>query len=729
MELTKSQKNAVNKLVTHYVTGDSFCSFKAPTGAGKTFMASSFISEVFANAKETGEKTMVIVATISNAELPKAFAKKLDDYKSFHIYNDYDVEFIASPSASAKSAKSSESIKEFEVKENKVYVFGISSFGKKMIFNKNRTLQTFIAQAKAEGYKLIFIRDEAHIGAKESIEKEESVRFDEIMSQGSDFIIKMTATPKTRENLVELTIEDMSEDGVKLLKESMRKSKQIGEISNQDIINEAISKFIESKKEYASLDNFIIKPAMLIQVMNEKDYEKDPIKNQEFKDGLKILEDSLQKAGLVYLKYLNEKEVVGSSVEATLEYASELDSLIDVVIFKIGPATGWDIPRANTLLQLRNVSSETLNTQILGRIMRNPYPGLKWNHITDKYYVYSNYQKPSRDAAVYQLKEYLLDTKFMSGYINQNDRVVSRNLNKYKEEVIKYLDSSSFINVLKDSTPNDIIYDRNSYGKAKIINKIPNYVNLKIYNINKYKEVGDSLHTELFDKKLESISKELGINIEVIKYHFFNKASILLDMKNKTSSWHHSEDPYNLKEGVSLLENYQIWVDNVEPKEIKTNWIKNYGYYQVTGDENIQYLDSNPELVFIEKIKDLLSQEQKDRISFLAKMPTLGSKIYFEYYSEISGKIAKSYMDFAILFEDKVIMVEVKSKDADYSEEKTDELLFAYSKYMSKFKSKNVNLVLYQYDKIEKSHHLNMMKDGEWVKDIAFREAFDYLLK
>jgi DNA or RNA helicase of superfamily II len=57
------------------------------------------------------------------------------------------------------------------------------------------------------------------------------------------------------------------------------------------------------------------------------------------------------------------------------------------------------------LVQLRNVSSDTLNVQTIGRIRRNPNPSfpddelmkINPNSISKNYYVYSNYEKSNRE--------------------------------------------------------------------------------------------------------------------------------------------------------------------------------------------------------------------------------------------------------------------------------------------------------------------------------------------
>ena len=97
--------------------------------------------------------------------------------------------------------------------------------------------------------------------------------------------------------------------------------------------------------------------------------------------------------GFSWVKYFGDSDKESNRVYGSnfsLNDITNSDSDIDVIIFKVGPSTGWDIPRACMLLQLRNVSSIKLNTHTIGRIKRNPYPNLEKHEVTDKYYVYSN---------------------------------------------------------------------------------------------------------------------------------------------------------------------------------------------------------------------------------------------------------------------------------------------------------------------------------------------------
>ena len=65
MKLTKSQKRAVNRLLEAYLNHDKekVVCFKAPTGSGKTFMASEFIARILGKAASINQKTIVVFMT------------------------------------------------------------------------------------------------------------------------------------------------------------------------------------------------------------------------------------------------------------------------------------------------------------------------------------------------------------------------------------------------------------------------------------------------------------------------------------------------------------------------------------------------------------------------------------------------------------------------------------------------------------------------------------------
>lgn len=752
MQLTKSQKNIVEKLYKKYLSvieskrdqnnsNDWTVNFKAPTGSGKTFISSSLCSKIFEhNFLIDKAKIIIVIGTISNAELPKQFAKKLNNYKKYHRFSNYDIEFISSPSNS-KSSKI-EDVKGFNLNNNKIFVFGISSFGKNTLFYQNGILNEFITNIKKDKYQLIFIRDEAHRGALKNagLNKNDLEKFDAILTHNSDYVINMTATVKSNNNLIELKESDLQSDGEYLLKNNLIIPKFYEDEIDDDaiVIDKAINNFIEIKKEYLNLEGVNIRPAILIQVDN--DYKNDFIKHNQFIETMDLLETKLKTAGLRYLKYIDIPYISENVGPATLEYASKIDSLIDVIIFKIGPATGWDIPRANMLLQLRNISSETLSIQTLGRIKRNPYPNLVKNDICDKYYLYSSYQVPSRERTCYELKPEFNETYLYVGKINKKSLKHKLFRNKYNNEVIKWLKSEDFNQKITEFKNDEIVYSNEKFCDTQKINKIPNYVALLIYNAQKKKEYNDdknSLLISAFDETLIEIATKLKKDIEIVKYIFFNNINYVKDcFSNSLKSLKDKTESYEISYNGKLKNRYQLWIDNkIDPKKFNTKNIKNYGYVQITNDNKekyIQYLDSTPELKFYNLFKEhiLDNNENNIKINFFAKMPTLGSEIYFEYFSDTNQNICKSFMDFALVTNKKTYMFEVKSDDEDYNPDKTKELAFAYKKYMQKILYDNeykLELIIYKYNKEKQSHsfHFWDKNNNKWNESNEIKLVFD----
>ncbi|WP_369021595.1 DEAD/DEAH box helicase family protein [Mycoplasmopsis synoviae] len=164
LKLTETQKNAVDQIVEYWRKKQSKeLIFKAPTGSGKTFMMAQVIDKMISQANI--KKLFFIIATPSSAELPKQFFNKLNYYKnSFLNKNKVKIELIESPSSTNKKDYKSYHLKP---EENKVMIFGKSSFGKKRIYTEQEIIDALFNEIKNDSsFELIYIRDEAHIGTK-----------------------------------------------------------------------------------------------------------------------------------------------------------------------------------------------------------------------------------------------------------------------------------------------------------------------------------------------------------------------------------------------------------------------------------------------------------------------------------------------------------------------------------------------------------------------------------
>ncbi len=718
MILTKSQENAVNKLINFYNNSSKkIVSFKAPTGSGKTFMASVFISRILEqNLITKKKKIMFIIATISDAELPKSFSNKLESYKKYLSFQNFEVEYRMSPSLNAQRI---ESIKPFNLEENKILIFGTSSFGKKKIFSEEGILDNFTEEIKnSSEWEVIYIRDEAHKGAnKFSKSDEKDIKtIDSKLNDVASFIIQMTATPNGSNPIIELKSEEMKNDGVNLLKEQAINPNITEEIINDDsekftILKLAIDQFKnEIKINYKKLENdgVYIRPAMLIQV-SSRIQEKEVEFNQNMSKIEKIIDD----AGLTYMKYFSDEKKSGNiKADATLEEASKNDSLYDVIIFKIGPATGWDIPRACMLVQLRSICSETLNIQTLGRIKRNPYPNLKFNEITNKYYVYSNYQERSRELEGYKLKDKFKSKLFYQGTIQKDNKNRELVFDNYYKKIEKIINNMVFIQLCKKYSSKNIlehpdysenyVTEKGSYNlSAKLY--IKNKIQLRIF-INDKILKNNILFSNYVVMLIENFSEKKLIDKDIVIYTIMK--DYINDFKNAlTSSYknNRNKEKFNLINSVKAQEFYQIWVSNDDIKKIQgLEKQENYGYQLIStikDEKNVQYLDSYAEMCFLKEFlheveaKNKYSQERIN-INFFAKMPTLGSNIYFEYFSVMEQNYLKSYVDFMLITESgKIYMIEVKSHN-DYDKSKTSDLLESYKQYMLENGTNNLELCL-----------------------------------
>ena len=684
MILTRSQKNVVELVFGQYKINKQIVNFKAPTGSGKTFMAAHIISKILAT--NHSNKIMVVIATVSNAELPKAFARKLENYKKFLNFSDFEVEFRESPSSKNEKI---EQVKEFRLENNKVLVFGTSSFGKKKIFTEQKILDNFIYEAKEKEWKIIYIRDEAHKGSSKPAQTKELeyANFDEKMINLAFFTLQMTATPKNNLNLIELTNEQLKDDNVNLLKEDHKyNSFQQNSSTSVEIIEEAFNKFEKIKQEYKKLDIFI-RPALLIQV----DSKNRNITQEEYNKTIYSLIAKIKKRNWNYLKYFSNDVESNTKEEHTLESASKLDSSYDIIIFKVGPATGWDIPRACMLLQIREVSSDVLNKQTIGRIKRNPLPGLKFNKITNKYYIYSNYQEGQRDLLNYCIKDDFKNKEIKSGKINFDLDSKSLIRNEYTKGFEKILNNTVFISeVEQNHLKKRLILEENSFlSKGNNTHNvstiyIENFFRLKIFNNENI-----LLNKTYFNSEIINLIKDYCFKTKYAKeIVFYTLLKTFLDHIKKVYAKSIKNNFLNIKYSIdreNVVHNYSIWKTK-QKVDVEKN--EKYGYTLILGQnmqnqKNIQFLDSHPERIFLKKIIEIINKSKyKEQVSFLAKMPTFNSKIYFEYISTSDYKKHKSYIDFCLeLKNKKILMVEVKSQNHDYDEKKTLDLIDAYSKY------------------------------------------------
>ena len=703
MQLTKVQNNAVDQLIKKYRSGIKILDFKAPTGSGKTFMISHFIANLF-HQHFGNKKIVVLLATLSSSQLPKQFANKVNQYMDY-LPHRYQVEHKMSPSKQTKLPK--DYTPTFFPENKKLIIVGRSSFTQSSIFVKEGVFDQFLAQVKHENYHLVYIRDEAHHGGLVKGERltKKDQKFESRIQEAADFVLRMTATMNPANEQVVIERDDIVENDTQhLLKSTPLKNHNLkllpSQVNNWEFLQLTIDQFKALKEEYKTLEkkDISINPAMLIQVDSETSKNKDT-----FKKDIDQIIRQLEINGLYWVKYFASHQKTSNlrQVPSLLEL-SKNDSTVDVVIFKIGPATGWDIPRACMLVQLRNVDSSTLNQQTLGRIMRNPIPNLRKEEVTDQYYLYSNYQKATRPMRHYRLKDSFQKLQWVKGVNMKKDHLVKWT-KRYVREVSDYFDE--YANIFIDGVtqlfrkdhlvyrPLDHIEEQTGVTVAVGGRAIDNAIALKVFLLGKKHEHEALLKpitylVDLFCQKHHISPSD--------KFWYFLVDTQLNELNNLMQK-ENPETDYRVQKTGNLPLSYNIWEDTHNHHTVFFEGIKEvYAYTNSEKDQQHQQaLDSKPENIFMQRIVNDIQDAYQDgeewvkHIHVWTKNPNRVSQIYFEYLHQ--GKESKKlFLDFVFkIKEDAFLYVEVKSADHDYDPAKTQEIHTILQKYSQDQKNKS----------------------------------------
>ncbi len=733
MELTSLQLKTTTEILNLYDPNQKvICEFKSPTGSGKTLMASYFISALI--EQNPNDKFIFVIATPSSSSLPYFFEQKINKYKVDLPYSNFEVEYIQSPSS--KQTDKTESIKKIIPEQNKVYIFGKASFGSGRILSEYRIIDDFIVSAIDKGYKLIYIRDEAHIGGERQIN---DTNFETLMNSNASFVLKMTATPDNQNPFTKKVILKESQlnnpvlnDGKWLLK-TTPVSLLDRNLEDTEILGDAIKRFKEIKEDYAKL-NIGIHPAMLIQVDN--DAPKDPVRSKEFKETLIKIKETLNAHNMAWVQYFGNNDKDSNRVykkDFTLDEISENNNIIDAIIFKIGPSTGWDIPRANMLIQLRDVCSSSLNIQTLGRIKRNPYPNLEWNATTSKYYIYSNTQEANDNDVIeynYKVRDKFSKETFLSIDIENKAEIKdSKSNEEFKKNFSTWLDGmeNPILQEIERTFIDNKIYRKvlNTVNGNQIYTTITNpFIFLRDYKrfIIANKQLYDLIKsiTDIFCDK-HNIQKEF-LNIILLNNHKKDILNIISKTRTGKPKYKITEHTYNPDFYKEIYERDQ------ERVQISK---KDY-LFGINEDDllnkNQQPLDSTPERFVFNLIQDYT--QDCDGIHIWAKNLT-ASNIFGEYLDDMLN-VKKSYFDFILKFENGFYLyIEVKGIP-DINADKTELLKNAYSDYFNKriddLFSPKLAIAVWEVNTTNSSIHSSVYYDKQTITEDLNKLSAEKLL-
>jgi type III restriction enzyme len=305
--------------------------FQSPTGSGKTKMLARIIEEY--KISNPTDKFLFIVASISTGGIEKQnyFSLKECERNGFN----FKVEHI--------SSGLTQPIKPSYLTD--VLTIGEASFKNKSLLFEDHLLEEYLQKVYDSNKKIIFIRDEAHIGTK--IGKEDSQNLSRL-NKYFDKILYLSATLenfqdkiKVRE-AVEMTLIEAQEN--KLIKNYVILNND-GQI-NKTINEKQLFEYGCDKLNYLKTNVYpifskkldrVFNPALLVQISNVEQGEnqiKEIVevcekKNLTYAFALDKSGDSFQASGTMY----KNKKIKREDLQKN-------DSDIDVIIFKYSVATG-----------------------------------------------------------------------------------------------------------------------------------------------------------------------------------------------------------------------------------------------------------------------------------------------------------------------------------------------------------------------------------------------------
>jgi len=353
--------------------------FKAPTGSGKTVMASALLDELTQELPEDGDCIYTRVAWVWIA--PNKLHQQ--SYRSMRNF--------FSETRSLRPVMFDECDHLEGLQQGDVLFLNWESINKDnavMIRDneQNRTLFELMRRTRIQNnVPIVVIIDEEHMFGGRNATKSEKV----LRSINPKIELRISATPVTmsfqavevrRKDVVE---EEMIKKGVELNPCVRSNNEQTSLTVNQQLLVKALKKREELAKAYAE---YGINPLLLIQLPNDS---SDTLSNDE-KTIAEEMKTYLQE--MCNISVDNGKLAVWLSKDKSpnLNTITKPNDMTEVLLFKQAIALGWDCPRASVLLIFRELKSMTFTTQTVGRILRMPEQRFYHDDRLNHGYVYTN---------------------------------------------------------------------------------------------------------------------------------------------------------------------------------------------------------------------------------------------------------------------------------------------------------------------------------------------------
>lgn len=392
MERIEFQEQAVEQLLSQFKAlwkqpqRQIPITLKAPTGSGKTYMTEKFICELTKQPDWVQDVAFVWITFSDDLAMqsrdkfmdyfPTSLPGRLLTIQDFQqgAMRERDILFMNWQKLVSRSA------------ENRVLRRPDDQRNEK---ESGFYFEDVVELTHAEGREFILIIDESHKNVTDA-----AVR-DVINPIDPKIILKVSATPESeptasdilnhRAGFVEVNRQDVIDAGMIKRELICQTEEDIKNRGNEDLDELLLDLAMERRKmltEDISKFNMNINPLVIIQLPNNSSVDSNDQTKEE------VVTDYLTSHGVepsrIAKWFTNEKKPYG---------LEDNDSPYDYLLFKMAAGTGWDCPRAQILVMLRDIQSETFQTQTIGRIVRIPVRGVQGSELFQTGYIYTNYSR------------------------------------------------------------------------------------------------------------------------------------------------------------------------------------------------------------------------------------------------------------------------------------------------------------------------------------------------
>ena len=374
----------------HRTHAPQVVSFTAPTGAGKTIIMSALIESILYGDDTYAEQLNAIIIWLADSP-------QLNEQSKLKIDSKADKIRLSQCVTVTEDSFDRETFEDGHIYFLNTQKLSVSSKLVKNGDGRSYTIwETLANTVREKSDRLYFIIDEAHRGMQ-GREASKATTIMQKFIKGSDsdhippmpVVIGMSATTQRFNALVEgtsstihksiVTADEVRASG--LLKDRVVITyPEASAVNNDMAILQAAADDWKAKWEHWTQYCFeqhyaYVNPILIIQVLNGTGGKltdtnlDDCIAKIEERTGFK-----LENGQVVHTFGGTTASLTVNSLEVRYEEPSRIadDRNIRVVFFKENLSTGWDCPRAETMMSFKHASDATYIAQLLGRMVRTP---------------------------------------------------------------------------------------------------------------------------------------------------------------------------------------------------------------------------------------------------------------------------------------------------------------------------------------------------------------------